>query len=208
MAVHVTQNRIITLGRIQIIMSNSWELLVKLYRYISLFSPIFRLIFIFSHKQTLLFLTAFSPKFLQLFQTLVVLKRYLDLKKNITSNSTSPQKKDTWPWNLFITCLKDYNADHVFSLLCFGARSIPISHELRVKGIDAVLQAYRTCLETVTLGESRNFVPPIEHVVRNAKTKADSYSLLIILTDGDTTADVRQITQVNLVEQNEIRNVL
>lgn len=98
----------------------------------------------------------------------------------------------------FFFSLKDYNTDEVLSLLCFGARSIPISHELRVNGVNSVLQGYRNCLETVTLGESRNFVPPIEHVVRTAKPHADrgdSYFILIIMTDGDIT-DVRPLAKV------------
>ena len=87
----------------------------------------------------------------------------------------------------------------MLSLLGFGARFTPISHELRVTGIDSILQAYRTCLETVQLGEStRTYAAPIEHVMRTAKTQIKAghyYFLLLILTDGDV-ADVKQLAKV------------
>ena len=85
----------------------------------------------------------------------------------------------------------------MFSLLNFGARSTPVSHELHVRQIDGVASAYRSCLNTIQLGETGCLCPPIQHVARSAKKhlNGDDYFMLVILTCREI-ADVHQTTKV------------
>ena len=85
----------------------------------------------------------------------------------------------------------------MFSLLNFGARSTPVSHELHVRGIDGVINAYRSCLQSIQLGEAGCLGPPIEHVARSAKkcNNGADYFVLVILTCREI-ADVSQATKV------------
>lgn len=85
----------------------------------------------------------------------------------------------------------------MFSLLNFGARSTPVSHELHVRGIDGVINAYRSCLHSIQLGEAGCLGPPIEHVARSAKkcNNGADYFVLVILTCREI-ADVSQATKV------------
>lgn len=92
--------------------------------------------------------------------------------------------------------MQDYNG-RMFSLLNFGARSTPVSHELHVREIDGVVNAYRSCLKTIQLGETGCLCPPIQHVARSAKKhlNGDDYFILVILTCREI-ADVNQTTKV------------
>lgn len=90
----------------------------------------------------------------------------------------------------------------MFSLLNFGARSAPVSHELHVRGVEGVINAYRSCLHSIQLGQTGCLSPPIEHVSRSAKKHlewrgldCDDYFVLVILTCREI-ADVSQVAKV------------
>lgn len=85
----------------------------------------------------------------------------------------------------------------MFSLLNFGARSTPVSHELHVHGVDGVVNAYRSCLKTIQLGETGCLCPPIQHVACSARKhlNGDEYFVLVILTCREI-SDASQTTKV------------
>ena len=93
--------------------------------------------------------------------------------------------------------IQDYDSDKQFPVLGFGARVPPtnqVSHEFFVNlspspycsGIDGVVDAYRRCLQSVTLYGPTNFAPILRHVTRFAASYPDggNYFILLILTDG------------------------
>ena len=94
--------------------------------------------------------------------------------------------------------IQDYDTDKQFPALGFGARIPPtgqVSHEFFLNlrpdtpfcnGVDGLLAAYYTALQSVTLYGPTNFSPVIEHVARFAAAYQDGrqYFVLLILTDG------------------------
>ena len=93
--------------------------------------------------------------------------------------------------------IEDYDTDKMFPALGFGARVPPtgqVSHEffLNLKdnpycaGVDGLLDAYATALQSVTLYGPTNFSPVIDHVARFASAYQDGrqYFVLLIITDG------------------------
>ncbi|PNF15182.1 Copine-8 [Cryptotermes secundus] len=94
--------------------------------------------------------------------------------------------------------IQDYDSDHLFPVLGFGARLPPdgrVSHEFFVNmhpanpycnGISGVLDAYRTCIRQIQLHGPTNFSPVINHVAKFAETYQDGsqYFILLIVTDG------------------------
>jgi hypothetical protein len=93
---------------------------------------------------------------------------------------------------------QDYDTDKQFPALGFGARIPPtgqVSHEFFLNlrpdtpycaGVDGLLAAYYTALQSVSLYGPTNFSPVIEHVARFANAYQDGrqYFVLLILTDG------------------------
>ncbi|KAI9549155.1 hypothetical protein GHT06_005470 [Daphnia sinensis] len=97
----------------------------------------------------------------------------------------------------------------MFSLLNFGARSAPVSHELHVRGVEGVINAYRSCLHSIQLGQTGCLSPPIEHVARSAKKHlewrgldCDDYFVLVILTCREI-ADTNQVAKA-ITEASEL----
>jgi len=104
--------------------------------------------------------------------------------------------------------IQDYDSDHMFPVLGFGARLPPhgqVSHEFFVNmrpdnpycnGITGVLDAYKTCIRQIQLYGPTNFSPVINHVARFAETFQDGsqYFILLIITDGVIT-DMPQTKQ-------------
>lgn len=107
--------------------------------------------------------------------------------------------------NQYITAIKsvgsiieDYDSDKMFPALGFGARIPPqgqVSHEFFLnlrsdspycQGVDGLLAAYLTSLNSVTLYGPTNFSPVIRHVAKFAQAYQDgsSYFVLLIITDG------------------------
>lgn len=94
--------------------------------------------------------------------------------------------------------IQDYDTDKQFPALGFGARIPPtgaVSHEFFLNlrpdnpfclGVDGLLAAYYSALQSVTLYGPTNFSPVIEHVARFASAYQDGrqYFVLLILTDG------------------------
>ena len=94
--------------------------------------------------------------------------------------------------------VQDYDADKKYPALGFGAKVPPrgqVSHEFflnlspddpHVTGIDGILQAYYSSLQTVTLYGPTNFSPIIKHVAKFANKYQDGrqYFVLLIITDG------------------------
>ncbi len=94
--------------------------------------------------------------------------------------------------------IEDYDTDKMFPALGFGARVQPsgqVSHEFFLNlntnspycaGVQGLLQAYHTALQSVTLYGPTNFSPVINHVQQFAKTFQDGkqYFVLLIITDG------------------------
>ena len=94
--------------------------------------------------------------------------------------------------------VQDYDSDKQFPALGFGARIPPtgaVSHEFFLNmrpdtpycfGVDGLLAAYYTALQSVSLYGPTNFSPVIEHVARFANAYQDGrqYFVLLILTDG------------------------
>jgi len=94
--------------------------------------------------------------------------------------------------------IQDYDADKMFPSLGFGARIPPtgqVSHEFFLNlspdnpyctGVEGILQAYLTSLQTVTLYGPTNFSPVINHVAKFANAYQDGrqYFVLLIITDG------------------------
>jgi len=96
--------------------------------------------------------------------------------------------------------IQDYDSDRQFPALGFGARLPPAydrtSHEFFLnlrpdtpfcQGVDGLLAAYRTSLQSVQLYGPTNFSPVIRHVANFAKafqSDGRQYFVLLILTDG------------------------
>lgn len=93
--------------------------------------------------------------------------------------------------------IEDYDSDKMFPALGFGARVPPtgkVSHEFFLNlrdnpycaGVDGLLQAYFTALQSVTLYGPTNFAPVIKHVAKFAQAYQDGkqYFVLLIITDG------------------------
>lgn len=94
--------------------------------------------------------------------------------------------------------IEDYDTDKLFPALGFGARVPPtnkVSHEFYLNlhpdnpycaGVDGLLQAYFTSLQSVQLYGPTNFSPVIKHVSNFARTYQDGkqYFVLLIITDG------------------------
>jgi len=107
--------------------------------------------------------------------------------------------------NQYITAIKsvgsiieDYDSDKLFPALGFGAKVPPhgqVSHEFFLnlrsdspycEGVDGLLAAYLTSLNTVQLYGPTNFSPVIRHVAKFAQAYQDgsNYFVLLIITDG------------------------
>ncbi|KAK2158065.1 hypothetical protein LSH36_178g06009 [Paralvinella palmiformis] len=121
---------------------------------------------------------------------------------------TSPQSLhyiNPYQPNLYARALKavgeiiqDYDSDKLFPALGFGARLPPdgrVSHQFYLnghptnpycQGIDGVLNAYHTTLNSVQLYGPTNFAPCINYVASIARDHITSndYFILLILTDG------------------------
>lgn len=94
--------------------------------------------------------------------------------------------------------IQDYDADKMFPALGFGAKIPPsgqVSHEFFLNlrpdspycaGVEGILQAYLTSLQSVTLYGPTNFSPVINHVARFASAYQDGrqYFVLLVITDG------------------------
>jgi len=94
--------------------------------------------------------------------------------------------------------IQDYDADKMFPALGFGAKIPPsgqVSHEFFLNlrpdspycaGIEGILQAYLTSLQSVTLYGPTNFSPVINHVAKFASAYQDGrqYFVLLVITDG------------------------
>lgn len=94
--------------------------------------------------------------------------------------------------------LQDYDTDKQFPALGFGARVPPrgeVSHEFFLNlhpsnpychGVEGILQAYATSLQSVSLYGPTNFSPVINHVAKFAQAYQDGrqYFILLIITDG------------------------
>lgn len=95
---------------------------------------------------------------------------------------------------------QDYDTDKLFPALGFGAKiGEQVSHEFALNGnpqnpycsgIQGVVQAYHTALQSVQLWGPTNFAPIINHVARFAQQAAGNlatqqqYFILLMLTDG------------------------
>eukprot|EP00094_Tigriopus_californicus_P005011 TCALIF_04825-PA protein Name:"Similar to Gusb Beta-glucuronidase (Mus musculus)" AED:0.10 eAED:0.10 QI:0/0/0/0.71/1/1/7/0/1725 len=94
--------------------------------------------------------------------------------------------------------IEDYDTDKQFPALGFGARVPPtgkVSHEFFLNlhpnnpycyGVEGILQAYATSLQSVSLYGPTNFSPVINHVAKFAQAYQDGqqYFVLLIITDG------------------------
>ncbi|XP_040568299.1 copine-8 [Lepeophtheirus salmonis] len=95
--------------------------------------------------------------------------------------------------------IQDYDSDKIFPALGFGARIPPmgnISHEFYLNlrednphcvGVEGILQAYYTSLNSVQLYGPTNFSPVINHVAKFAyayESDPLNYFVLLIITDG------------------------
>jgi len=95
--------------------------------------------------------------------------------------------------------IQDYDSDHQFPALGFGARIPPhgqVSHEFFLNmtpdnpfcvGLEGILQAYYTALSQVQLYGPTNFSPVINHVAKFASAyqgDPSNYFVLLIITDG------------------------
>lgn len=87
-----------------------------------------------------------------------------------------------------------------------------MSHELHVEGIDGVVNAYRSCVKMVRLGETGCLCPPIEHVARSARKhlSGDDYFVLVILTcreisDASQTTKVCKLSKLNETTEANIK---
>ena len=92
--------------------------------------------------------------------------------------------------------IEDYDADKMFPALGFGAKVPPtgqVSHEFFLNlrtdtpycnGVEGILLAYLTSLQTVTLYGPTNFSPVINHVAKFANAYQDGrqYFVLLIIT--------------------------
>jgi hypothetical protein len=56
-----------------------------------------------------------------------------------------------------------------------------------VSGVQGMLDAYGACLPQISLSGPTNFAPVIEQAKRNAAAAANTYTVLLILTDGEIT---------------------
>ncbi|KAI0217289.1 Copine-2 [Lamellibrachia satsuma] len=100
--------------------------------------------------------------------------------------------------------IQDYDSDKMFPALGFGAKVPPnmtVSHEFPLNfnptspfcaGIEGVLAAYQSCIQSVVLWGPTNFAPIIYHVAQFAlaaakEGAAKSYFVLLIITDGEIT---------------------
>ncbi|TSK16234.1 Copine-1 [Bagarius yarrelli] len=107
--------------------------------------------------------------------------------------------------------IQDYDMDKLFPAFGFGAQVPPnfeVSHEFALncnpsnpycKGVEGIIQAYRTVLPQVRLYGPTNFSPIINHVAHIASAAAQQptagqYFVLLIITDGEIT-DLDQTKQ-------------
>ena len=114
--------------------------------------------------------------------------------------------------------IQDYDSDKQFPVLGFGALIPPtnqLSHEFFVNlsytlpycsGVDGVVDAYRKCVQSVTLYGPTNFAPILRHVISSAdpglKKNYDDYFILLILTDG-AVSDM-EATKMALVDASDL----
>ena len=94
--------------------------------------------------------------------------------------------------------IEDYDTDKMFPALGFGAKVPPnyqVSHEFFLNlhpenpycsGVDGLLAAYNTSLQSVQLYGPTNFAPVIQHTMKFAQAFQDGkqYFTLLIITDG------------------------
>ena len=112
--------------------------------------------------------------------------------------------------------IQDYDADKKFPALGFGGKIPPrgeVSHEFflnmspnnpNVNGVDGILQAYYSSLQSVTLYGPTNFAPVIKHVAKFANAYQDGrqYFVLLIITDGIIT-DIEE-TKLALINASKL----
>ncbi|XP_040579035.2 LOW QUALITY PROTEIN: copine-8 [Lepeophtheirus salmonis] len=113
------------------------------------------------------------------------------------------------PNNPYLTAIRavggvvqEYDHDKSFPALGFGACIPPtgqVSHEFflnlrpdtpHCRGIDGIIEAYNTSLNSVQLYGPTNFSPVINHVARFAavhQSDSSNYFVLLIITDGNIT---------------------
>ena len=133
---------------------------------------------------------------------------------DFTASNGPPHKPDSLHYNVpgqdnqYITAIKsvgniieDYDSDKQFPALGFGAKVPPhnqVSHEFYLnlrsdspycQGVDGLLAAYLTSLNSVGLYGPTNFSPVIRHVANFAQAYQDGthYFVLLIITDGAIT---------------------
>ena len=94
--------------------------------------------------------------------------------------------------------IEDYDTDKMFPALGFGAKVPPqyqVSHEFFLNlhpdnpycsGVDGLLAAYQTAIQSVQLYGPTNFSPVIQHTMKFAQAYQDGkqYFVLLIITDG------------------------
>ncbi|XP_028392485.1 copine-3-like isoform X2 [Dendronephthya gigantea] len=112
--------------------------------------------------------------------------------------------------------IQDYDRDNLYPCYGFGAKLPPnnqVSHMFALNfnpqnpycaGIQGIVQAYQSCLPSVTLYGPTNVSPVINHVASFARQSvaAESYHILLILTDG-VISDMDQ-TKTAIVEASSL----
>ena len=106
--------------------------------------------------------------------------------------------------------IQDYDADKMFPALGFGAKVPPtgqVSHEFFLNlrpdspycaGVEGILQAYLTSLQTVTLYGPTNFSPVINHVAKFANAYQDGrqYFVLLIITVSTLASNMKKSSNI------------
>lgn len=112
--------------------------------------------------------------------------------------------------------IEDYDSDKMFPALGFGAKVPPtgqVSHEFFLnlqtdspycQGVDGLLAAYLTSLNSVTLYGPTNFSPVIRHTAKFAQAYQDgsNYFVLLIITDGIITD--MDATMLSIIEASRL----
>jgi hypothetical protein len=93
--------------------------------------------------------------------------------------------------------LVDYDVDKLLPTYGFGAQlptgktshcfNVNFQDQPCVQGVQGILDAYSRCLPCVRLSGPTNFAPVIEHVSAAAARASNTYTVLLIITDGEIT---------------------
>ncbi|XP_075259122.1 copine-8-like isoform X3 [Convolutriloba macropyga] len=97
--------------------------------------------------------------------------------------------------------VEQYDTDKLFPVYGFGARLPPhgaVSHDFAVNfnpsnpyvaGLDGILNAYHSCIQSIQLYGPTNFAPIINKVANQAREvrPGEDYVILLIITDGEIT---------------------